>query len=229
MPAASEAWGSGDARNILRHQLVRIPRSMTNLPAKATTATPAILDEEFGLSLMEGEEVLLQGRPQVAPLQRYLLMTTAFVMLFTVFGLLAFPLAYLIVRAYVNKHRYWLTNSRVVVTTGIIGFRARSIPLERVSDVAISCDWLEKLMGMRTVVVRDMTGEAMSGANMRAFEKPSELQQKILDQVHRVNRREGKKQDALDEPGRPYRQIEGGQSSEMLELLRRIEANTREE
>ncbi|MGH1342649.1 MAG: PH domain-containing protein [Nannocystales bacterium] len=201
---------------------------MTNLPANPASATPAILDEEFGLSLMEGEEVLLQGRPQAAPLQRYFMLTALLVMFVTVFGLLGLPLAYFIVRAYVNKHRYWLTNSRVVVTTGIIGFRARSIPLERVSDVAISCDWLEKLMGMRTVVVRDMTGEALAGANMRAFENPTDLQQKILDQVHRVNRREGKESVALDEPGRPYRQIEGGQSSEMLELLRRIEANTRD-
>lgn len=201
---------------------------MTNLPAKATSTSPAILDEEFGLSLMEGEEVLLQGRPDPGPLQRYFMLTTLLVMFFTVFGLLGLPLAYLIVRAYVKKHRYWLTNSRVVVTTGIIGFRARSIPLERVSDVAISCDWLEKMMGMRTVVVRDMTGEALSGANMRAFSNPTELQQQILDQVHRVNRREGKEQTAIDEPGRPYRQIEGGQSSEMLELLRRIEANTRD-
>lgn len=201
---------------------------MTNLPAKATTTTPAVLDEEFGLSLMEGEEVLMSGRPQAGPLQRYMMLTTALVMFFTVFGLIGLPLAYLIVKAYVNKHRYWLTNSRVVVTTGIIGFRARSIPLERVSDVAISCDWLEKLLGMRTVVVRDMTGEAMSGANIRAFENPNELQQKILDQVHTVNRREGKSTGAASDPGRPYRQIEGGQSSEMLELLRRIEANTRD-
>lgn len=201
---------------------------MTNLPAKATPSAPAMLDEEFGLALMEGEEVLMEGRPQASVLQRYLLLTTLMVMLFTVVGVLGFPLAYFIVRAYVNKHRFWLTNSRVIVTTGIIGYRARSIPLERVSDVAISCDWLEKLLGMRTVVVRDMTGEAMSGANMRAFVNPSELQQRILDQVHQVNRIERKEQDALDEPGRPYRQIEGGQSSEMLELLRRIEANTRQ-
>lgn len=200
---------------------------MTTLPAKAPSTAPAMLEEEFGLALMDGEEVLLAGRPQVSKLQRYLLLTTLMVMLFTVVGVLGFPIAYLIVRAYVNKHRFWLTNSRVIVTTGIIGFRARSIPLERVSDVAISCDWLEKALGMRTVVVRDMTGEAMSGANMRAFENPSELQQQILDQVHKVNRIERKEPDALDEPGRPYRQIEGGQSSEMLELLRRIEANTR--
>lgn len=200
---------------------------MSNLPATASPNTPALLDEEFGLSLMEGEEVLLEGRPQVGPLQRYLMFTTALVMLFTVFGLLGLPLAYVLVKAYVNKHRYWLTNSRVIVTTGIIGYRARSIPLERVSDVAISCDWLEKLLGMRSVVVRDMTGEAMSGANMRAFAQPNELQQKILDEVRRVNHRKEREPRELDEPGRPYRQIEGGQPSEMLELLRRIEANTR--
>ncbi len=202
---------------------------MHDLPAKATENAPAVLDPEFGLSLMEGETLLMSGRPQVGPLQKYLLLTTLMVMLFTVVGVLGLPLAYFLVKAYVNKHRYWLTDSRVIVTTGIIGFRARSIPLERVSDVAISCDWLEKLLGMRTVVVRDMTGEALSGAAMKAFEDPNGLQQKILDEVHRVNRREGREPDALDEPGRPYRQIEGGRSSEMLEILRRIEANTRGE
>ncbi|MEM6289897.1 MAG: PH domain-containing protein [Myxococcota bacterium] len=202
---------------------------MTNLPAKATPNAPAMLEPEFGLSLMEGEEVILAGRPMASPLQKYLLISTIAVMLFTVVGILGLPIAYAMIRAYVNKHRFWLTNSRVIVTTGIIGFRARSIPLERVSDVAISCDWLEKLMGMRSVVVRDMTGEALSGAAMRAFEDPTMLQQKVLDEVHAVNRREGKGSDEVNQAGRPYRQIEGsGGNSEMLELLRRIEANTRD-
>lgn len=202
----------------------------TTLPAKASSNAPAMLDEEFGLALMEGEEVLMEGRPIARPLERYLLFATIAILLFTVVGMLGIPIAIAAIRAYVRKHRYWLTTSRVIVTTGIIGFRARSIPLERVSDVAISCDWLEKLMGMRTVVVRDMTGEALSGATMRAFEDPSALQQRILDEVHAVNRREPKEQDGINEAGRPYRQIEGsGGSSEMLELLRRIEANTRDD
>lgn len=199
----------------------------SNLPATTSPNTPAMLEEEFGLALMDGEEVLMEGRPDPRPLERYLLFTTLAVMLCTVVGLLGLPIAIAVIRAYVRKHRYWLTNSRVIVTTGIIGFRARSIPLERVSDVAISCDWLEKLMGIRTVVVRDMTGEALSGAAMRAFENPSGLQQRILDEVHAVNRRERNQQDEINDAGRPYRQIEGSGSSEMLELLRRIEANTR--
>ncbi len=188
-----------------------------------------MLEEEFGLALMEGEKVLVEGRP-TANLHRYLMLYVVLFMVLTVVGmvgLLALPLVGVLVRAYVKKHRYWLTSSRVVVTTGIIGFRARSIPLERVSDVAISCNWLEKLMGLRSVVVRDMTGEALSGATMFAYEKPSELQQQILDEVHAVNRVEPQQGDDAMAAGRPYRQIESGGGSEMLELLRRIEANTR--
>ena len=153
--------------------------------------------------------------------------TAVFTCVLTVFGIALLPLLYWVMRAYVNKHRYWVTSSRIVVTNGIIGFRARSIPLERVSDVAISCSWLERAFGLRSVIVRDMTGEAMSGARMLATPDATGMQRRILDQVHDVNRRapsaEGERMQA-----RGYRQIEQDRGqSDMLELLRRIEANTR--
>ena len=82
-------------------------------------------------------------------------------------------------------------------------------------------------MGLRSVVVRDMTGEALSGATMLAAPNAAELQRKILDQVHSVNRRGG---DNSLEPtsGSIYRGATTGQPrNEMLDLLRKIESNTR--
>ncbi len=195
----------------------------------ALTTRPArpMLDEEFGLALMEGEEILVAGRPEPAPLMGYLMANATLVCMVTIFGLPLVPLLYFVMKAFIAKHRYWVTNSRIIVTNGIIGFKARSIPLERVSDVAISCNWLERAFGLRSVIVRDMTGEAMSGARMLAVSDATGMQRDILDRIHEVNRRapspEGDRMLA-----RSYREIEEDRSqSDMLELLRRIEANTR--
>lgn len=194
----------------------------TNLPATTTT-----LDPRFGLKLTEGERVLVEGTPMRDPLFRYFMVCAVFVCAISVIGILALPIVYFALRAYIGKHRYWVTNSRIIVTNGIIGFRARSIPLERVSDVAISCTWLEKAFGLRSVVVRDMTGEAMSGARMLAITDAPGMQQLILDRVHQVNRRPGNAH-LEDMSARSYREIESSRErSDMLELLRRIEANTR--
>jgi uncharacterized membrane protein YdbT with pleckstrin-like domain len=141
-------------------------------------------------------------------------------------GLLALPIVYLVARAFFAKHNYWLTSSRVVVTNGIIGYKARSIPLERISDVAISCNFLERAFGLRSVVVRDMTGEAMSGAAMLGAQDATTLQRRILDQVHAVNRHQPSPENERT-TSRPYRSQE--LDGEMLELLRRIERNTRDE
>ncbi len=204
--------------------------STSDLPATTSTDVPQrMLEEDFGIALMDGEKVLVEGDPMRGKLMRYFMVLSVFVTLLTGVGLLALPIIYFVMRAWVNKHRYWVTNTRVVVTNGIIGFKARSIPLERVSDVAISCNFIERAMGLRSVVVRDMTGEALSGASMLAAPNASALQQRILDQVHSVNR-SGERQEGERLQGRPYREIEGEvQETQMLDLLRRIEQNTRTE
>ncbi len=199
----------------------------TTADLPATTEAGAMLDENFGLALMDGEQVLVAGRPQGDKLMRLLMLNAVIVALLTGIGVLFLPLIYLAMRAYVAKHRFWVTNSRVVVTNGVIGFRARSIPLERVSDVAIRCTVLERMLGIRSVVVRDMTGEAMSGATMLASADATALQRQILDRVHEVNRR-APSADGERMLARGYREIEHDHGqADMLELLRRIEANTR--
>ncbi|MCH9683468.1 MAG: hypothetical protein K0V04_18670, partial [Deltaproteobacteria bacterium] len=118
--------------------LTMVPTTATNTPTTAASATAAqttsgaMLDERFGLALMEGEKVLVEGKPQRDRMFRYQMLTAAIVLGLTGVGLLLLPIIYLVVRASVAKHNYWVTSSRVVVTNGVIGFNARSIPLERV-------------------------------------------------------------------------------------------------
>lgn len=198
----------------------------TNLPVSQDEASAApMLERDFGLALMTDEKVLLEGKPDQSRLFRYFMLS----FLLPIFTIPLLPLLYFIFRAYINKHRYWLTNTRVVVTNGIIGYRARSIPLERVSDVAISCNFLERAMGLRSVVVRDMTGEALNGATMMGAADATGLQQRILNQVHAVNRT-APASEADRMTGTPYREIEAANvQSRMLEVLARIEKNTRPE
>ena len=193
---------------------------------KVSQAPAPMLDRSFGLALMEDEKVVVEGAPMRDRLLTYSLAMTAFIGLLSLgIGLLALPVVYIVARAFFAKHSYWVTSSRVVVTNGIIGYRARSIPLERISDVAISCNFIERALGLRSVIVRDMTGEAMSGATMMGAENATALQREILDQVHAVNRTEANLENerALAQPYRS-KELDG----EMLELLRRIERNTRE-
>ena len=199
----------------------------TDLAPRTVTAPDRVLHDSFELALMEGEEVVAQPEPDRGRLQRYMMTIAALVALLSVVGVLALPLLYLVIRAFVRKHNYWLTNSRVIVANGIIGFRVRSIPLERVSDVALSCNFLEKWLGLRSVIVRDMTGEAMSGASMLAAPDAAALQRKILDAVAVVNRNRGL--DGETGSGDVYRPTPGdSRGTEMLQLLRQIEKNTRE-
>ncbi len=220
----SDGFGNKDGDAAVRERTMTT-RSSAMLPHAPATPAP-MLDESFGLALMDGEKVLVEGEPMRDRLMSYFLWASVVVALFTAgIGLAALPLVYLIGRAFVGKHNYWLTSSRVVVTNGIIGYKARSIPLERVSDVAISCNWLERALGLRSVIVRDMTGEAVSGAAMLGVADATTLQRRILDEVHAVNRRESN-QDNDRSRAQPYRSPES--ANEMLEILRRIERNTRE-
>lgn len=192
----------------------------------AETHALTVFDKELDILLLEDEEVLYAGRPQAAKLRLYLSLMWSFVAVLSVIGIPLLPFIWWMAGAYVKKHRYWLTSSRVVVTNGLVGYRARSIPLERVSDVAISCTWLERLVGIRSVRVRDMTGEAQGGAAMMAMLDAPKIQEKILSRVHQVNRRTPSAENERMRPA--YREIgEEERQGQMLELLRRIEKNTR--
>jgi len=195
---------------------------------KASDRAPLrILDEELNIALLPGEELLVEGNPDRAPLANYLALAWAFGLALTCFGVVALPLVIWMARVYARKHKYWITSNRIIVANGLIGYRVRSIPLERISDVAVRQGWMEKLFGITSIVVRDMTGEAQSGAALMAVPDAPEMQAHVLDYVRQVNREITEKA-----PKRlaanPYREVEKmGSQDKMLELLTRIEENTR--
>jgi len=87
---------------------------------------------DFGIRLMDGEQVLFSLRPY--RFVRYAIILTAI----TVVGIVVVPLAYLWAMIAVRRYHYWLTNKRVIWCHGFIGYQVRSVPLERIADVVIS-------------------------------------------------------------------------------------------
>lgn len=144
--------------------------------------TTSMIDERFGILAMEGEKLIFASAPD--RLMRLALVGS----LISVVGIPLIPLVWLVTRISQDKYRYWLTNRRVILSSGFIGYSVRSIPLERISDVGLSCSLIESLAGVTSVVVRDMTGEAESGKYLLAIQDGPERQRQILNEVQRVNR-----------------------------------------
>ena len=59
----------------------------------------------------------------------------------------------------------WLTDQRLVVRTGFIGYQLRSVPLDRVVDVTLQASWWDRLWGLQHVQIRDMNSEVSSGTS----------------------------------------------------------------
>ena len=140
-----------------------------------------MIDARFGIMKLDGEKLIFASQP--TQLVRYAMM----VCVLTVVGIPLLPLVYLMTRISQDKFRYWLTNRRIILSSGFIGYKIRSIPLERVSDVALSRTLPEMMAGVSSIVVRDMTGETAEGKSLLAIDNAPELQRQILNEVKRVN------------------------------------------
>lgn len=149
---------------------------------------------DFGIRLMEGEEVLISLRPY--RFVRYAVIATAV----TIVGIVAVPLALLWALIAERRYHYWLTNKRVIWCHGFIGYQVRSVPLERITDVVISRTLPELLAGISSIDIRDMTGQTVTAANFGVFSvlgalgakwigvpDAPEIQKRILEQIKHVN------------------------------------------
>ncbi len=142
-----------------------------------------MIDARFGIMKMQGEELVFAAQP--GGFVRYCLVTAAL----TVVGIVALPLVWLGATIAQDKFRYWLTNRRIILSSGFIGYKIRSIPLERISDVSLSRTLPEMLAGVSSIVIRDMTGEVEQGKSLLAIQGSPEYQRKILEEVQKVNSR----------------------------------------
>jgi len=72
-----------------------------------------------------------------------------------------------------------------------IGYKVRSVPLERIADVVISRTLPEMLAGMSSIDIRDMAGQMVNqvtfGSKWIGVKDASEVQKRILEEIRRVN------------------------------------------
>jgi uncharacterized membrane protein YdbT with pleckstrin-like domain len=144
---------------------------------------------DFGIRLLDGEEVILSLRPY--RFVRFAVVAPAC----TIIGILFVPFAYIWAVIAQRRYHYWLTNKRVIWCHGFIGYKIRSVPLERVADVVISRTLPEMIAGISSIEIRDMTGQAQVrpgvGSDMSAkwigVKDAPEVQKCILEQIKQVN------------------------------------------
>ena len=99
----------------------------------------------------------------------FLVLVSFFNSVYSIFlGLLLYAVGVIILAAIIRfvladsayrKRHYWITNKRVVVKSGLIGYSLSSIPLERVSDVIISRSFLERIFGFASLHVQSLAGQ----------------------------------------------------------------------
>jgi uncharacterized membrane protein YdbT with pleckstrin-like domain len=150
--------------------------------------TPSAITEppsDFGIRLMDGEQVLVSLRPY--RFFRYAVISAAI----TVIGIALLPFVCGWAVLAERRYHYWLTNKRVIWCHGFIGYRVRSVPLERITDVVISRTLPELLAGISSIEIRDMTGQSQAagsfGAKWIGVEDAPEIQRRVLQQVREVN------------------------------------------
>ena len=140
---------------------------------------------DFGIRLMDGEEVIFSLRPY--GFVRYAVIRPAI----TIVGIIFIPLAFLWAVIAERRYHYWLTNKRVIWCHGFIGYQVRSVPLERIADVVISRTFPELVAGISSIVIRDMTGQTQAAAGFGAkwigVKDAPEIQKRILEEIKRVN------------------------------------------
>ena len=140
---------------------------------------------DFGIRLMDGEEVIFSLRPY--RFVRYAVISAAV----AIIGIPLIPLAFLWAIIAKRRYHYWLTNKRVVWCHGFIGYRVRSVPLERIADVVISRTLPELLAGISSIDIRDMTGQTQQemgmGAKWIGVRNAPEVQKQILEEIRTVN------------------------------------------
>lgn len=85
-----------------------------------------------------------------------------------------------------NMRYYWITDKRIIVKRGFIGYSINSIPLERISDVLISRSFVERIFGFGSLHIQSLAGQySMRGrmgaeGNLEAIPDPEKNQEVIF-------------------------------------------------
>jgi len=114
-----------------------------------------------------------------------------FVILFLVLFLGVAFISFIISHLMYQKRYYWITNKRVILKKGIIGYTLDSVPFNRISDVIISRSFLERIFGFGSVLLQTLAGQysfrGRFGAefSLLGLSQPEEIQRLIFELIEK--------------------------------------------
>lgn len=140
--------------------------------------------DELNIKMLHGEELLYTGTPKRSALFKSGILEALLMTIFTC-GVMALflPIQFFVASRKAKLHQHYLTNRRVIIVNGVLGYTIQSIPLNRISDVTIECTWVDRILDIRTIQVKDLASQQV---NLLAIERPIQLQEQLLEQVRRV-------------------------------------------
>ena len=80
---------------------------------------------------------------------------------------------------------YWITNQRVVVKRGIIGYNMTFVPFKRISDLIVKRDFLEMLLGISTLKIQSLAGQIGAEEVLSGLKDAEEIRSLILKLIKR--------------------------------------------
>ena len=131
----------------------------------------------------------LLGKAGIAGLFLLFPFVLLFLLIFIVLPIIASFLRY-------DKLYYWITNKRVLVKRGLIGYRVNSIPFERISDIILSRSFIENIFGISSLHIQSLagqftqTGRLGAEGSLRGILTPEETQGLIFKLIEEKRKRE---------------------------------------
>jgi uncharacterized membrane protein YdbT with pleckstrin-like domain len=89
-----------------------------------------------------------------------------------------------------DKRYYWITNSRIVIKTGLIGYSINSIPLERISDVMVSRSFVESIFKISSLKIQTLSGQGGIEGRISGIDNAERLQEYIFRLVKYKRKKE---------------------------------------
>ena len=113
-----------------------------------------------------------------------------FVLFVVVFGVYIAP-----TKVIYDKRMYWITNHRILVKQGFMGYKINSIPLERISDVLISRSFVERIFNTNSIYIQTLAGQRSlnsygSEGALIAVPDPEKTQKMILELIREKRKKE---------------------------------------
>jgi len=88
-----------------------------------------------------------------------------------------------------SKEYYWITNKRIAIKKGVIGYSITSIPYAKISDLIVSRNFFEQIFRVGSIYIQTLAGQ-ISGKNTKgaegylaALDTPEEIQELIFKQM----------------------------------------------